>query len=66
MRIELTDGEQVRHWTKGGTKNLRAYVLNYQGKRFRWACTKHDNETARRFIEEAITLTLSMHVLISI
>ncbi|MBP1735556.1 MAG: guanylyl cyclase [Deltaproteobacteria bacterium] len=56
MRIELTDGEQVRHWTKGGTKNLRAYVLNYQGSGFVGRGTKHDNETARRFIEEAITL----------
>jgi adenylate cyclase len=56
MRIELTDGEQARRWTKGGTKNLKAYVLNYQGIGFMGRGTKQDNDTARHFFEEAIGL----------
>jgi adenylate cyclase len=56
MRIKLTDGEQARHWTKGGTKNLKAYVLNYQGCGFIGRGTKQDNDTARHLFEEAIAL----------
>jgi len=56
MRIELTDGEQARRWTKGGTKNLKAYVLNYQGIGFSGRGTKQDNDTARHLFEEAIAL----------
>lgn len=56
MRIELTDGEQARRWTKGGTKNLKAYVLNHQGIGFSGRGTKQDNDTARHLFEEAIAL----------
>jgi TolB-like protein/class 3 adenylate cyclase len=47
MRIELTEGEQARRWTKGGTKNLKANELNYQGIDFLRRGTKQDNDTAR-------------------
>jgi len=56
MRIELTDGEQARRWAKGRTKNLKAYVLNYQGIGFVGRGTKQDNDTARHLFEEAIAL----------
>jgi len=56
MKIVLTEGEQARHWTKGGTKNIQAIVLNYQGIGYIWRGTKQDNETARRLFEEAIAL----------
>ncbi len=56
MRIKLTDGEQARRWTKGGTKNLKAYVLNYQGCGFIGHGTKQDNDTARHLFEEAIAI----------
>lgn len=56
MRVELTDGEQARRWTKGRTKNLKAYELNYQGTGFMERGTKQDNDTARHLFEEAIAL----------
>ncbi|MBM4348409.1 MAG: tetratricopeptide repeat protein [Deltaproteobacteria bacterium] len=56
MKVELTEGEQARHWAKRGTKNLKASVLNYQGIGYLWRGTKQDNETARHLFEEAIGL----------
>jgi TolB-like protein len=56
MRVELTDGEQARRWTKGRTKILKAYELNFQGIGFLKRGTKQDNDTARHLFEEAIAL----------
>jgi adenylate cyclase len=57
MRVELTEGEQARHWVaKGGTDNLKAFEKNYQGLGVMRRSTKQDNDTARQFFEEAIAL----------
>lgn len=56
MRIKLTEGEQARHWVKGGTNNLKALEANYQGIGFMRRGTKQDNDTARQLFEEAIAL----------
>jgi adenylate cyclase len=57
MRVELTEGEQVRHWdAKRGTNNLKAFEKNYQGLGVMRRSTKQDNDTARQFFEEAIAL----------
>jgi len=56
MRIKLTEGEQARHWMKGGTNNLKALEANYQGIGFMRRGTKQDNDTARQLFEEAIAL----------
>ena len=56
LRIELTDGAQARQWAQRPIKNLKAYVLNYQGNDFIKNGTKQDNDTARHLFEEAIAL----------
>ncbi len=56
MRIKLTEGEQARHWMKGGTGNLKALEANYQGIGFMRRSTKPDNDIARQLFEEAIAL----------
>jgi len=56
MSIELTEGEQARHWRKGWTANLKAVEKNYQGIGFMRRSTKQDNDTARQLFEEAIAL----------
>jgi adenylate cyclase len=56
MRVELTEGEQARHWIKWGTQNLKALEKNYQGIGFMRRSTKQDNDTARQLFEEAIAL----------
>ncbi len=56
MRIEVTEGEQARHWIKGGTENLRASALNYQGIDFMKHGTEQDNDRARHLFEETIAL----------
>jgi adenylate cyclase len=56
-RIELTEGEQARHWArKGRTDNLKALEKNYQALAFLRRGTKQDNDTARQLFEEAIAL----------
>ena len=56
-RLELTEGEQVRLWTKkGATKNLEAFEKLMQGVVFLNRFTKEDNDTARRLFEEAIVI----------
>ena len=54
MRVELTEGEQSRHWIKWETDNLKAFDKNYQGIGFMRRGTKQDNDTARQLFEEAI------------
>ena len=54
MRVELTEGEQARHWIKWETDNLKAFDKNYQGIGFMRRGTKQDNDTARQLFEEAI------------
>ena len=58
MRINLTEGEQARHWFKyrGHTPNLQALDKNWQGIGFMWRGTKEGNSTARQLYEEAIAL----------
>jgi TolB-like protein/Tfp pilus assembly protein PilF len=56
MRVELTEGEQARHWIKIGTDNLKAFEKNYQGLGFMRRSTKQDNDTARQLFEEAVAL----------
>jgi adenylate cyclase len=56
MRVELTEGEQERHYTKWVTDNLKAFEKNYQGAGFMRRSTKQDNDTARQLFEEAIAL----------
>ena len=57
MRIELTEGEQVRVWMKKGrTDNLKALEKTLQGVTFFRRGTKQDNHTARQMFEEAIPL----------
>jgi len=57
MRIELTEGEQVRVWMKKGrTDNLKAFEKTLQGVTFFRRGTKQDNNTARQMFEEAIPL----------
>ena len=56
MRVELTEGEQARHWIKWGTYNLKALEKNYQGIGFMRRSTKQDNDTARQLFQEAIAL----------
>lgn len=57
MRIELTEGEQVRVWMKKGrTDNLKALEKTLQGVTFFRRGTKQDNNTARQMFEEAIPL----------
>ena len=56
-RVELTEGEQVRVWMKkGASKNIHAFEKNMQGLAFLRRGTKQDNDTARRFFEEAIAI----------
>ena len=56
-RVELTEGEQARHWArKGRTDNLKALEKNLQGQAFFRRGTKQDNDTARQIFEEAIAL----------
>jgi adenylate cyclase len=56
-RVELTEGEQLRVWMKkGATKNLEAFEKLQQGLAFMMRGTKGDNDTARRFFEEAIAI----------
>jgi adenylate cyclase len=56
-RVELTEGEQVRVWMKkGASKNIQAFEKNMQGLVFMRRGTKQDNDTARRFFEEAIAI----------
>jgi adenylate cyclase len=56
-RVELTDGEQARHWLrKGRTHNLKALEKNLQGIAFFRRGTKQDTDTARQLFEEAIAL----------
>jgi len=57
MRVELTEGEQARHWAKkAGTDNLKALETNYQGIDFMRRMTKQDNDTARQLFQEAVAL----------
>jgi adenylate cyclase len=58
MSIELTEGEQARHWfeVKGRTGNLKALEKSYEGMSFMMRGTKQDNDKARQLSEEAITL----------
>jgi len=56
MRVELTEGEQARHWMKWVTDNLKAFEKNHQGIGFMRRGTKQDNDTARQLFEEAIAL----------
>jgi adenylate cyclase len=56
MSIELTEGEQARHWTRLTTDNLKALEKYYQGIAFLYRQTKEDNDTARKFCQEAIAL----------
>jgi adenylate cyclase len=58
MSIELTEGEQARHWfkVKGQTENLKALEKGYEGMAFMMRGTKQDNDKARQLSEEAITL----------
>jgi adenylate cyclase len=58
MRINLTEGEQARHWFKyrGHTPNLQAVDKNWQGNDFMRHGTKEGNSTARQLYEEAIAL----------
>jgi adenylate cyclase len=56
-RVELTEGEQLRVWIrKGKPKNLEAFEKLMQGIAFMRRMTKGDNDTARRFFEEAIAI----------
>lgn len=54
MSIELTEGEQARHWTRVTTDNLKALEKYYQGLAFLYRSTKEDNDTARQLFQEAI------------
>jgi adenylate cyclase len=57
MRVELTEGEQARHWVRrAGTDNLKSIEKNYQGLGFMRRSTKQDNDTARQLFEEAVAL----------
>ena len=56
MRVELTEGEQARYWTKWMTDNPEALEKNWQGVGFMRRGTKQDIETARKLFEEAIAL----------
>jgi adenylate cyclase len=56
MRVELTEGEQARHWIKWGTDKLQALEKNFQGLDFMRRTTKQDNDTARQLFEEAVAL----------
>ncbi len=56
MRVDLTEGEQARHWMKWGTDNLKAFEKHEQGLAFLRRGTKKDNDTARQLLEETIAL----------
>jgi adenylate cyclase len=56
MRVELTEGEQARHWVKWATDNLKSFEKNFQGVDFMRRMTKQDNDTARQLFEEAVAL----------
>jgi len=56
MRIELTEGEQARHWKKLAPTNLEAFEKHQQGIDLFRRVTKQDNATARQLFEEAIAL----------
>jgi adenylate cyclase len=56
MSIDLTEGEQARHWIKCGTYNLKAFEKHEQGLAFMRRGTKRDNDTARQLFEEDIVL----------
>jgi adenylate cyclase len=56
MKIKLTEGEQVRHWVKWGSNNLKATEKNFQAVASLRRFTKQDNYLARQFAEEAIVL----------
>ena len=56
MKIELTEGEQVRQWKKWGSNNLKATEKNFQAVASIRRLTKQDNYLARQFAEEAIVL----------
>jgi adenylate cyclase len=54
--LELTEGEQARHWQKLMTGNLKAFEKFLQGVGFTRRMTKQNNDTARQLFEEAIAL----------
>ncbi len=56
MRIKLTDAFEDRSWMKWGTQNFKAYEKYLQGHNIIMRNTKHDNDSARQFYEEAIAL----------
>ena len=56
MRIKLTEVFEDRSWMKWGTHNLKAYEKYLQGNNIVMRNTKHDNDSARQFYEEAIVL----------
>ena len=56
LRIELIDGEQARIWGKRETSNLEAYEKRLLGSDYNTKGTKEDNERARHFLKEAISL----------
>jgi adenylate cyclase len=55
LQIELTDGEQWRHW-EGQTQNIRAFLFQLQGIEYLSRFTKDDIFQARKFLEKAIEL----------
>jgi adenylate cyclase len=56
MKVEITEGEQARHWSRWGTANLKSFEKNYQGLGFMRRGTKRDNHAARQLFEEAKAL----------
>ena len=56
MSVDLTEGEQARHWIKCGTHNLKAFEKHEQGIAFMRRGTSRDNDTARQLFEEDIVL----------
>jgi len=55
LQVKLTEGETARLLGKG-TKSLEAYLKVMNGLPHYFLYNKNDNETARRFFEEAIKL----------
>ena len=56
LRIKLTEGEQARHYARGGTKNLKALELVFQAQEYLYKMNQDDNAQAKQRLEEAISI----------
>jgi TolB-like protein/class 3 adenylate cyclase len=56
LQVELSEGEMARIRRKGGTKNIRAWELNYRALKAFRKFTKEDNARSRALAEETSKL----------